>query len=185
MKTKISTYSNIDEIISGCKDKNRLAQQALYNMFASKMATLCMRYVGDRYIAMDVMHDGFIHLFEVIDKYESLGSFEGWLRRVFVNQALQYLRTNDLLRHSDDIEDVGAVMMSDAADALDEISASEIMSVITKLPPLNRSVFNLYALEGYSHRDIANQLDMNEATVRSLYLRTRLLLQKQLIDYRR
>lgn len=180
MKSLTEKHKNINEIIEKCKKGDLGAQKDIYEMYAKQMTVLCMRYISNREQAIDTMHDSFIHLFSVIKSYEATGSFDGWIKRIFINQSLTFLRKRDLLRDSSDIDIAATTIASDSADALDKISADEIMREITNLNPLNRTIFNLYALEGYSHNEIAEQLNINVATIRSIYLRTRIILQKKL-----
>ncbi len=180
MKPQWNKNRYINEIIEGCKRGDLAAQKALYETYAKQMTTLCIRYISDREQAIDIMHDSFIHIFTVIKSFEGKGSFDGWIKRIFINQSLLFLRKKDLLRDSSDLEIAQTTIASDTGNALDTISANEIMAEIAKLQPLNRAVFNLYALEGYSHKEIAEQLNINVATIRSIYLRTRNILQKRL-----
>lgn len=182
MKPQSDKNIYINDIIEGCKRGDLSAQKTLYETYAKQMTTLCMRYISNREQAIDIMHDSFIHIFTVIKSFEGKGSFDGWIKRIFVNQSLQFLRKKDLLRDSGDLEIAQTTVANDTASALDTISANEIMAEIAKLSHLNRTVFNLYALEGYSHKEIAKELNINVATTRSIYLRTRNILQKRLTE---
>ena len=123
------------------------------------------------------MQDGFIKVFSSIRSYSYEGSFEGWMRRIFVNTALEALRKNDLLRNGVELNALEPQQEADYS-AVEKISADELMELIAQLPPGFRTVFNMFAIEGYSHREIAETLNINESTSRSQYTRAKRLLQK-------
>lgn len=123
------------------------------------------------------MQDGFIKVFSSIRSYSYEGSFEGWMRRIFVNTALEALRKNDLLRNGVELDALEPQQEADYS-AVEKISADELMELIAQLPPGFRTVFNMFAIEGYSHREIAETLNINESTSRSQYTRAKRLLQK-------
>ena len=128
-------------------------------------------------MAEDFLQDGFIKVFSSIRSYSYEGSFEGWMRRIFVNTALEALRKNDLLRNGVDLNALEPQQEADYS-AVEKISADELMELIAQLPPGFRTVFNMFAIEGYSHREIAETLNINESTSRSQYTRAKRLLQK-------
>ena len=156
-----------------------IAQRLLYDSLAGKMLALCKRYVGDRETARDVMHDGFIRLFEKLENYSGVGSFEGWARKIFVNMALSYLRKSDVLRFSEPVDGVKSPVSLPFLE-LDTFSTHDLLTYIAAMPPGFRAVFNLFAVEGYSHDEIAQILRISEGTSRSQYLRAREWLQKKL-----
>ena len=159
---------NEKELIEACKNNDVRAQKLLYETFARKMMSVCLRYADNREMAEDFLQDGFI-------SYE--GSFEGWMRRIFVNTALEALRKNDLLRNGVELDALEPQQEADYS-AVEKISADELMELIAQLPPGFRTVFNMFAIEGYSHREIAETLNINESTSRSQYTRAKRLLQK-------
>lgn len=169
------------ELIDGVKNRNRSSQRILYDTFAPSMLSVCFRYVNDMEVAKDILQEGFIKIFNAIDTYQSKGSFEGWIRRIFINICLEYLRKNDVLRNSALIEDPTLDLQPDYS-ALDQISANELMEVISELPPGFRTVFNMFAIEGYSHKEIAETLGITESTSRSQFTRAKQQLQKRLKD---
>jgi len=169
------------QLIAGCKKGNRLAQRELYDKYAPRMLAVCMRYVNDRETARDLLQEGFIKVFTCIDSYSSLGSFEGWVRKVFVNGALEYLRKTDVLREATDLDNAPELVQPEAS-VLSNISAAELMKMIQQLPAGFRAVFNLFAIEGYSHREIGEMLKITESTSRSQYTRARQMLQKQIMN---
>ena len=136
-----------------------------------------MRYADNREMAEDFLQDGFIKVFSSIRSYSYEGSFEGWMRRIFVNTALEALRKNDLLRNGVELNALEPQQEADYS-AVEKISADELMELIAQLPPGFRTVFNMFAIEGYSHREIAETLNINESTSRSQYTRAKRLLQK-------
>lgn len=172
-------YSTQQEIIEGCIKREPTAQRKLYEIYAPRMLTLATRYSGDRERAKDVLHDGFITLFNKIESYGGFGSFEGWMRRIFVNTALMSLRKADLLRNSEQI-DYASGEMSDAPDAVESISSKELMELIASMPDGFRLVFNMYAIEGYSHQEIAKELNISEGSSRSQLSRARAWLQERI-----
>ncbi len=169
------------QLIAGCKKGNRLAQRELYDKYAPRMLAVCMRYVNDRETARDLLQEGFIKVFTCIDSYSGLGSFEGWVRKVFVNGALEYLRKTDVLREATDLDNAPELVQPEAS-VLSNISAAELMKMIQQLPAGFRAVFNLFAIEGYSHREISEMLKITESTSRSQYTRARQMLQKQIMN---
>jgi RNA polymerase sigma-70 factor (ECF subfamily) len=135
--------------------------------------------MGDRDAAEDVLQEGFISLFSKLDSYSGDGSFEGWARKVFVNTALMTLRKNDVMRQSEDIESARNVT-GDEVTALQSMSYKELMDMVAELPPGFRTVFNLFLVEGYSHKEISEMLGITEATSRSQLQRARVMLQNRI-----
>lgn len=167
------------ELIGLCKEGDRIAQRSLYDWLAPRMFPLCIRYVGERSTAEDILQDGFVTLFSRISSYKGDGSFEGWARKIFVNTALMYLRKKDALRMSDEI-DSARNMATDITSQMQNIGYKELMKLITSLPPGFRTVFNMYVIEGYSHKDIAQMLDISETTSRTQLSRARTWLQNRI-----
>ncbi|MBX2971433.1 MAG: sigma-70 family RNA polymerase sigma factor [Cyclobacteriaceae bacterium] len=169
-----------EELINGCKAQNRSAQHSLYDQYSSKMYALCYRYVKDSMEAEDVLVTAFTKIFERIDQFKGEGSFEGWIRRVVVNEALTYLRRNRSMYLETDLE--AAEREPDYQNISDHLEAEELMQMIQELPSGYRIVFNMYAIDGYSHKEIADQLGISENTSKSQLSRARTYLQKMLID---
>ena len=166
-----------EQLVAGCKNGDRKAQKRLFDALAPKMFPLCMRSVGDRDTSEDLLQEGFVTLFSRLDSYSGAGSFEGWARKIFVNTALMYLRRTDALKLSDDI-DAARSLHTREASPVETIGYRELMKLIAMLPADYRTVFNMYVIEGYSHREIAQALDMTEATSRSKLQRARIRLQE-------
>ena len=171
---------NLDlKLIRSCVDGNRKSQKVLYDRLAPRMFSLCIRYVGDRELAEDVLQDGFITLFTRLDSYKGDGSFEGWARKIFVTTALMNLRKKDALKMSEELEVVRG-MKADTTTQMQNIGYKDLMNLVTQLPPGFRTVFNLYAVEGYSHKEISEMLGINETTSRTQFSRARSWLQNKI-----
>ena len=155
------------------------AQKELYEALAPKMYAVCLRYMGDRMAAEDVLQDGFVTLFAKLDSYSGIGSFEGWARKIFVNTALMSLRRTDVLKDTGDIEEARG-LVGDHVSAIQEIGYQELIRLIGELPPGFRTVFNMYVVEGYSHKEIGEALGISENTSRSQLQRARMLLQSKI-----
>ena len=177
--SKTVTNLNEQRIIELCKQGDRTAQKALFDKLSSRMFPVCLRYMGNREAAEDVLQEGFISLFSKLNSYSGEGSFEGWARKVFVNTALMTLRKNDVMRQSEDIETAWSVSSEDPG-ALQKISYKELMGMIAELPTGFRTVFNMFLIEGYSHKEIGEALGISEATSRSQLQRARVMLQNRI-----
>ena len=153
-------------LIDGCMRGESWARKELYEQYAPAMMSVCMRYVGDRETARDLLQDGFVKIFTKIRSYSGSGAFGGWIRRIFVTTALEYLRSSENTRLS--------VGLDGYDDSLEDIN----YSVLDRLSAGYRTVFNLYAIEGYTHSEIAEMLHVQEATSRSQFIRARNALQK-------
>lgn len=169
------------QLINDCKNGNASAQKFLYEQYSRKMMSVCMRYVNNYDTARDLMHDGFIKVFTHIDSFGFEGSFEGWLRRIFVTTSLEFLRKNDVLKESYDIS-MSYDIQEQSETILEQISAKELHDIIASLPSGFRTVFNLYAIEGYSHKEIGDMLKIAESTSRSQFARARILLQQKMSE---
>ena len=173
------TEASEQELIDLCIKGDRIAQRALYDRLASRMFPLCIRYVGERDTAEDILQDGFVTLFSRLDSFKGHGSFEGWARKIFVNTALMYLRKKDALKMSDEIE-TARNLSTDITSQMQNIGYKELMGLITSLPPGFRTVFNMYVIEGYSHKEIADMLNITETTSRTQMSRARAWLQNKI-----
>ncbi|MFM9837974.1 MAG: RNA polymerase sigma factor [Cyclobacteriaceae bacterium] len=166
--------------IEGCKRQKRDAQQSLYEFYSGKMYTLCCRYIKNKMEAEDVLVVAFTKIFERIDQYKGEGSFEGWIRKVMVNESLGYLRKNKNMYLETDIEAADREPNYEKLDS--QLEADDLMKMIEALPTGYRIVFNLFAVDGYSHQEIADQLGISENTSKSQLSRARALLQKRLLE---
>lgn len=172
--------ANEQELIQGCRKGDRAAQKRLYDTFSPKMYALCCRYVKASMEAEDVLVTAFTKILDKIDQYKSEGSFEGWVRRVVVNEALTWLRRNRNMYLELELE--AADYEPDYKSLSDHLEAEDLMTMINDLPSGYRIVFNLYAIDGYSHKEIADQLGISENTSKSQLSRARAYLQKLLTD---
>lgn len=170
---------NERQLITGCIKGDRKAQRELYDTYSRKMMGVCYRYVGEQETARDLLQEGFIKVFANINSYSGSGSFEGWMRKIFVNSSLEYLRKSNVLKEATDLDSLAELVEPDAS-AISKISSKELMQLVNKLPDGFRTVFNLFAIEGYSHKEIADMLSITESTSRSQYTRARQILQKKI-----
>ena len=160
--------------ITACIRKERWAQKKLYEEHYSKMMGVCLRYSNNREDALDILHEGFIKVFKNISKYQPGTSIAAWIRRIMVNTSIDFYRKN-IRRRTEDIDKAYQVS-SDDADAISLCGEKEILACIQTLPPAYRAVFNLYVIEGYAHKEIADQLGITESTSRSNLVKARLKL---------
>lgn len=143
------------------------------------MFPVCIRYVGDRTLAEDLLQDGFVTLFTHLKNYKGEGSFEGWARKIFVTTSLMHLRKKDALKMSEELEVVRG-MKADTASQIQNIGYKELMTLVTSLPVGFRTVFNMYVVEGYSHKEIGDMLGISETTSRTQLSRARTWLQNKI-----
>jgi RNA polymerase sigma factor (sigma-70 family) len=170
-----------DELIKGCLKRDGSAQKRLYDTYSSKMYGLCYRYVKNSMEAEDVVITAFMKVFEKIEQFKSEGSFEGWIRRIVVNEALTHLRKNRSMQLETELEQ--AEREPDYNKLGDHLEAEDLLNIIQGLPTGYRIVFNMYAIDGYSHKEIAGQLGISENTSKSQLSRARTYLQKILVDH--
>lgn len=171
-----------EDYIEDARHGDPRAQKAIFDALSPKMFAVCLRYMGDRESAEDVLQDGFVTLFTKLGSYLGEGSFEGWARRIFVNTALMSLRKKDVLRQTEDVESAWDVKAEDPSP-IQKISYQDLMKFISELPDGFRTVFNMYVVEGFSHKEIAEELGISEATSRSQLLRARAVLQSKIKKY--
>jgi len=175
--------TEIKNIIKGCLTGNRRDQELLYRRHAAKLYAVCLQYSGNDEEARDILQEGFIKVFENLVHYKHEGSFEGWMRRIMVNTALEKYRNRHNLYRVDDID---TIPEQDAEpDNMDYsgLGASDLLGIIRELPPTYRMVFNLYAIEGYSHKEISKMVNISEGTSKSNLSRARAILQRRVGSY--
>ncbi len=168
-------YESEEDIIEGCKSGDREAQHKLYALYASKFFGICRRYMKDERDAEEVLTNGFMKIFENISKYKGEGSFEGWMKRIQVNEALMYIRKNRQMFLEVDIDTTQ--LDTGFSWTQNDMETEELLKVIQALPVGYRTVFNMYAIEGFSHKEIADKLEISENTSKSQLSRARALLQ--------
>lgn len=166
------------DLIKGCISGDRKMQRELYDRFASKMYGVCLRYAGNTNDADDILQEGFIKVYNNLHKFRGEGSFEGWVRRIFINTCIEQYRKkvksyNITETHENTVED------SDI-DALDVLEAKDLVKLINELSPGYKTVFNLYVVEGYSHKEVAELLGISEGTSKSQLARAKGTLKKML-----
>jgi len=164
-------------LIKGCVNGDRKSQEEFYRIFASKMYTICLSYATIKDDAMDILQDGFIKAFRNIKKFNSEGSLEGWVRRIIVNTAIDYYRKS---KKEISFLDSAEIQISDQGkdNVFSNFGLEDILGYLNKLPEGARLIFNLYAVEGYNHREIAKKLNVTEGTSKSQFNRARTLLKE-------
>jgi RNA polymerase sigma factor (sigma-70 family) len=166
------------DLINGCLLGDPRMQEALYRRFSGKMYAVCLRYAAKNEDAEDILQDGFVKVFKSLERYRGDGSFEGWMRRIFVNTAIEHYRKS---HHMAAVSEHHETMLRDTGlNALDHLSAKDIMTLIQSLAPGYRQVFNLYVVEGYSHREIADMMGISEGTSKSQLARAKAILQEKI-----
>ncbi len=172
----IHLHQEETEIIKLAVENNRQAQQQIYSRFSSKMLSVCRQYIKDIQLAEDVMITAFMKVFTNLNKFENKGSFEGWIRRIMVNECISYLRVQKKVKFTDD-----EIYIEESFNAIDsKFSTDQIQFLIDALPDGYKMVFNLYAIEGYKHNEIAKMLGINEGTSKSQLSHARKMLQTQI-----
>lgn len=180
MRLTVKKSISDDELIKGCLRGKRSAQRSLYEKYSGKMLGICSRYLKDRDIAEDIMISSLMKVFEKLNQFKGEGSFEGWMRRLVVNECLSYLRRNKSMFMAVDVEK--AEREPDYQVVEDKLEEDDLLSLVHSLPDGYRTVFNLYAIEGFSHKEIAENLGVSVNTSKSQLSRARTLLQHKLIE---
>ncbi|TXK25013.1 sigma-70 family RNA polymerase sigma factor [Pontibacter qinzhouensis] len=166
-----------EELITGCQRAESKAQKSLYERFAGPMYGVCLRYLKNQMDAEEALLNGFMKIYQHIGQYEAKGSFEGWVRRIMVNEALGFLRKKEPLHLA--IED-SHIQVAGTTGADQELAEDELLELLQTLPAGYRAVFNLYAIEGYGHKEIADMLGITEGTSKSQLSKARAMLQRRL-----
>jgi RNA polymerase sigma-70 factor (ECF subfamily) len=170
-----------EQLVKACISGNASAQKEFYDLFAKKMMGVCLRYTNDYEEAQDVLQDGFIKVYAKLSKFVNKGSLEGWVRRIMVNTALDHYRKNKKFQKDVEIDSV-SFKLEKQEYIVEEINAQDLLKIIQSIPEGYRVVFNLFAIEGYSHKEIAEQLGVTESTSKSQYSRAKKMLRKILIE---
>jgi RNA polymerase sigma-70 factor (ECF subfamily) len=169
-----------EAILIGCLKNQAAAQRELYNRYSPKMLAVCYRFAHNREDAEDMLQEGFIKVFSQIHTFQNKGAFEGWIRRIVVHTCINNLKKNKRFNENIDILHAGSVQVrEESVPAI--VQAKQIVDCIRILPVGYRTVLNLYAIEGYSHKEIAGMLDIEESTSRSQYTRAKQMLEDILI----
>jgi RNA polymerase sigma-70 factor (ECF subfamily) len=173
-----------EELIKGCLKEDRNCQLELYKMFSGKMFSVCLRYSNTREDAEDALQEAFVKIFDNLSKFRFDGSFEGWMRRVTVNTALRLVQKKTPLQFAEDIATTRSI--ADQTTIIESINERDLMKIVNTLPQGYKVVFNMYAVEGYTHAEIGAILGITESTSRSQFARARKSLQHNLqIMYQR
>lgn len=178
--------STENDLINGSIAGDRRIQEMLYQRFAPKMYAVCLRYSNNSDDAQDLLQEGFIKVFRNLEKFRKEGSFEGWIRRVFVNTAIEHYRRKVNLNTISEKEE--RTIEDGSWNVLDQMAAKDIIELVQELSPGYRSVFNMYVIEGYSHKEIGDMLEISEGTSKSQLARAKAILQKKVqehLDYKR
>ena len=175
------------EIVEGCIANNRKCQEQLFKLFYGKMLSVCIRYIPDRDSAQEVLQEGFIKVFDKIGAFDHKGSLEGWVRRIVVNTAIDHIRKSKKDPFRTDQDDDFKLGASDPMVEMEELQLLELkaelaMEAIHQLSPAYRTVFSLYVLEDYSHKEIAEKLGISEGTSKSNLAKAKMNLQRILIE---
>jgi len=169
-----------EAILKGCLQNDPAAQKELYNRYSPKMLSVCYRFAHNREDAEDMLQEGFIKIFSQMHTFGNRGAFEGWIRRIIVHTCINILKKNKKFNESVDIiHATGAVVREESVPSI--VQAKQIVECIRMLPIGYRTVLNLYAIEGYSHREIGTMLDIEESTSRSQYTRAKAMLEEILV----
>ncbi len=168
-----------EQMVAGCLRGDAIAQKALYQAYARKMMSICMRYASDRDRAQDILQDGFVKVFQKLEHFRGDGPLGGWIARTMVNTALDQIRRDKPFGHSLDLTEAEHLHAVDE-QALSRLQTGELMKLIQALPTGYRTVFNLFAIEGYPHKEIGEMLGISENTSKSQFMKARAYLRKLL-----
>ncbi len=171
------TVSETD-LIQGCINGNRQMQELLYQKYSSKMYGVCLRYSGNVEDANDLLQEGFIKIFKNLIKFRREGSFEGWIRRIFVNTSIEHFRKKIKLYNVTEVQE--NTIEDYDLNILDTLAEKDVISLVNELSPGYKTVFNMHVIEGYSHKEIADILGINEGTSKSQLARAKGVLKKSL-----
>ena len=183
MSSIVIALTDIKKIIKGCLAGDRRDQELLYRRHSAKLYGVCLQYSGNDEEARDILQEGFIKIFENLRNYKHEGSFEGWIRRIVVNTALEKFRSRHNLFRVDDIDNIQEPEAEPDTEDYSGLQAVDLLFIIRELPPKYRMVFNLYAIEGYSHKEIGEMMNISEGTSKSNLSRARSILQKKVNLY--
>jgi RNA polymerase sigma-70 factor (ECF subfamily) len=168
-----------EELRQGCIDGRRDYQELLYRYYSPKMFGICLRYANDYHNAEDILQEGFIKLFHNIDKFRGEGSFEGWIKRIFINTAIEHYRKSVNYNGYEELENTSNIRHI-GERATEMLATQDLLKMVKKLSPGYRTIFNLYVMEGYSHKEIADMMGISEGTSKSQLARAKSILQKMI-----
>lgn len=166
------------DIIRACLQNNTAMQKMLYDKYAAKMYGIALRYAHNQEDAKDILQDGFVKVFQNLNKFKGIGVFEGWMRRIFVNTAIEHYRKKN---NTYELQESHEEQTTDRElSALDKMATDEILNMVKSLPNGYRTVFNLFAIEGYAHKEIGQMLNISEGTSKSQFARAKAMLQEKI-----
>ena len=186
-KIKITLVDLFTDIIKRCRNGDRDAQEAVYNLLAGKMFAVCLRYCSNYEEARDLLHDGFVTIFTKIGQFNNVGSFEGWVRKIFINLATEWYRNCSKMKMVECSDDFDRYFFVDPEEDDEEsgvysLTEEDLLAMVDELPNQYKIVFNLYVIDGMSHKEIAKKLKISEGTSRSNFMRARTFMQKRVSD---
>jgi RNA polymerase sigma factor (sigma-70 family) len=185
LNTERNQIISESDLIQGCLEEDRRMQEELYRRFSPRMYGICLRYAGNVAEAEDILQEGFIKVYKKLSTYRREGSFEGWIRRIFVNTAIEHFRRK--VYQQPITEQHENAVEGKYLSVLDDLAEKDIMKLIQELSPGYRTVFNLYVVEGYTHKEIGDLLNISEGTSKSQLSRAKVVLQdlvKKFLDER-
>ena len=168
-----------EDLVKGCIEGKASAQKALYDTYSGKMMSICLRYMGNVEDAQDVLQEAFIKIFGNMGSFKGEGPLGGWIRRIVINTSLIHLRKDKKWSFKEDITEMNGLAVN-SESALEKMSADELMKIINQMPDGYRTVFNLYAIEGFKHKEIAAQMGITESTSKTQYRKARNYIKKLL-----
>lgn len=171
---------NLEKVIPGLKKGKRKSQVQLYKQYAPVLLAICLRYVADKSEAEDILQEGFLKIFKSVKDYSGQGNFEGWMKKIMVNTAITHFNREKKHYYHEEVEELVNVESEVSLSPDKEYDAKELLELLTKMPEGYRLIFNLYAIEGFKHREIAEKLDIEESTSKSQYLRAKKWLIKEM-----
>lgn len=166
------------ELVRACLEGDESSQRYLYTKYYGLMMGICLRYASDRMEAQDMVQEGFIKIFKALPKFENQGSFEGWMKRIMINNAIDQYRKEARKPYHDDLDNAYQLGHNEVVSG--ELGKQELLALIQRLPKGYRTIFNMYAIEGYNHQEIAAELGISEGTSKSQLSKARKHLQKML-----
>jgi RNA polymerase sigma factor (sigma-70 family) len=169
---------NIESFLEGCRLNDRKAQEMLYRSLSSKMMGVCLRYASSQFEAEEILQIGFIKVFKNINQFAEKGSFEGWIRRIMINTAIEQSRKRIIFQDIDEIEE--NTMLNSQWFEIDSLEVRDLLKMVQELALGYRLVFNMYVIEGFSHKEIALALDISESASKSQLFRARVRLQEKI-----
>jgi RNA polymerase sigma-70 factor (ECF subfamily) len=167
------------ELIKGLQKGEGKAQKFVYEKYAGLMLGICLRYLKNQMDAEEVMLNGYVKIFQNVGQFQYKGSFEGWMKRVVINEALGFLRKKEPLHLAIEKDHI---QLPSEASAESDLAVEDLLNLLHELPAGYRTVFNMYAIEGYSHKEIAGMLEITEGTSKSQLSKARAMLQKRLVS---